>query len=521
MKNILKPFLLVAFAANAPVYAAVSIPTVAVSLADFGVTPGTTVWGSAKLQKAIDAASSAGKRLDIPAGEYLLAPDDLFDDEDKGYATYCATNLRSNTHIRAAKGAVFKVANNQSTDSAPKSMGVFCTNQVLQNVSIVGLTIDMNGARNKISPSRPSEYSRFNQSAVLVSGTPGGVAAAMSDVLLEDNVFKNNPGVSTICMAQSNARGIRLGKRWTLRRNTFLNNGLDTDDQSVVFGWADDVIVDGNTFANDRPFGSAGKTGINTGYEVHGSNHRLTNNKFKNAMRGIWVSSNYSTAVRGTVISNNTFDTLFYGVDFFRTIPALTPIYDTQITGNVFRFDDTRVPAVPRLDFKAGVQVASEYAQQQITVKKNQFFKKGTSLASAALVVTPGVVPGQMHDQIVFEDNEGEGVTFGTFIRTSPVNGLGDISAKYNHWRSLTPAGAYDISSGDAVLFTGSPKQIRMLDLGGGSCTDARSVPQTTYCMTLTGDVSNLSLSPSKSSGMKRKAFIEDGLNVRSRKGSF
>src|SRR5207247_288828 len=85
------------------------------------------------------------------------------------------------------------------------------------------------------------------------------------------------------------------------------------------FGWADDVLAEGNTFTADTMHATIGSTGCVAAYEVHGANQKFFKNTVKNCYRGIWVSSNYTSPATGIVVEGNTFSPVeAIGVDFFR-----------------------------------------------------------------------------------------------------------------------------------------------------------------------------------------------------------
>src|SRR5262249_5348355 len=147
-----------------------------------------------------------------------------------------------------------------------------------------GLVLDMNYPNNTISPNRGiGTYSQVTFAHIIFSGTPSGTAAAGTDVWIEDCEFINTPGANCIVLAQSNTTSVTLGKRWTIRTCLFNNNGMDTDDHSSIYAWADDVLIDGNTFTADS-MTSAGNAGAGprVAFEVHGANHRVVHNKVRN-----------------------------------------------------------------------------------------------------------------------------------------------------------------------------------------------------------------------------------------------
>ena len=431
--------------------------------------------------KATQAAAAERRELFVPAGRFLTVPGTpKFDEDNNGNpapSARGAIRMVSGMRLRGEPGATLVLPTGSSTDANPRSLALLYTNAQISDVVISGMTFDLNAAGNPISPDRAAgTYNRFNMAAIEVSGTPGGVAAKIDNMHIERSVFRNCPGVCMLVCGQSNTPGAALGRGWRLLHNEFLEHGLDSDDGTAVFGWVDDMIAIGNRFANSQPFGTVGRTGGNTGYEIHGADHRLLGNEFINYIRGIWVSSNLTSEVRRSIIAHNIFRVLFYGVDFFRTTPSLSEIVDTIVSNNQFFFDDTAIAAVPGLNFKAAVQVASEYRQREIDVSGNRAYKTGSSIASAFAVVTNGD-PTAPHTAININDNSGRGLTIGTFVRTSATAGLGLVDVRGNRWHNLTPAAGF-AASGDAIERTGTTlRTIDQLIVGGGACVDDRGSP--------------------------------------------
>lgn len=473
---------------------------------------------TAPIQLAIDYASSIRSTLRVPAGLYVVRPATEVADEDTSYVTLAAFIMRSYMHIEADRGASFMVANGVSTDAAPKSMGMFCTSEVLTNVSIRGLDMDMNGANNLISPARPTTYNRYNQSQILVSGTVAGVAARIDNAVVEHCTFRNNPGVCCIVSAQSNSAGTVLGKNWQILHNAFLNNGLDTDDHTGIFAWCDDVLCLGNEFVNDTPICTVGRTGGNTGYEVHGTRHKFVHNHVKNYLRGMWVSSNLTDAeVRDTLISGNSFETVFYGVDFFRTAAILSKPVNTIISGNTFRFDSYTYTGAPQQ--KCCVNVASEYAQSGILVVANEAVSTDTAVGSVFLTVTPQAVAGQTHDNIVCRANKARGFVTGVSIRTNPTNGLGYLAIEDNTWSDPITTPVFTVPIGE---FIDPVSPIKTLVLSGNRMIDEQAVPKAQYGTYIqTGTITDLYYSGAYGKGLTGALYYEAGAVAGNKVGTF
>lgn len=474
---------------------------------------------TAAIAAAMTYAASIRATVYVPAGLYMIVPATAFADEDATYTTYAAFLLQSHTYIEAEPGATFKVANGVSSDAAPKSMGVFCTNGVLTNFELRHLIVDMNGANNPISPLRPATYNRYNQSPILVSGTPAGVAARIDNVVIEHCTFMNNPGVCSIVMAQSNTVGVTLAANWKVNYNRFIDNGLDTDDHTGVFAWADDVQFVGNEFYNTLRFHEAGSTGGNTCYEIHGSRHRLVGNSFRNYYRGVWVSSNLTAAeCRDSIIVGNAFTTAFYGVDFFRTTATLSQPRNTIIANNTFRFDDwTFAPPVPQQ--RSAIQVASEYAQADILITGNLAISTDSTVGAAFLTITPQTVAGQTHSNIVCKSNTARGFVNGVVMRTNATNGLGYVSVVDNEWIEPIPTPVFTVPIGE---FIDPVSPIKTLVLNGNRVIDERAVPLAQYGTYIQGGtITDLYYDGCYSKGTVSATYIEAGTLLGNKHGTF
>ena len=386
-------------------------------------------------------------------------------------------------------------------------------------MSIRDLTMDMNGANNPISPLRPTTYRRYNQSQILVSGKPALPAAYMDDVLVEGCSFLNNPGVCCVVMAQSNTAGVGIGRRWSVWNNKFLNNGLDTDDHTAVFGWADDVDFSGNVVLNSTPFATIGKTGGNTCYEIHGNRHRVTNNLFYNYIRGVWVSSNLTDGeAKDLIISGNTFYTVFYGVDFFRTVATLGKSSNTLIVNNTFRFDSyTYAAAAPSQ--KVAVQIASEYGQGYVLVEGNTATSTDTAVGSAFLSVSTQGVAGQAHSDIACIGNTAKGFTFLAAFEPGASSGLGNVSVQNN--RFIEPLTSPTFTTGIGV-YVEPTSTIKTLTISGNDFIDDRVTSQLSYGVYLaSGTVDKLFYQPGMRKGVTVADYYENGTTINTRSGDF
>lgn len=287
-----------------------------------------------------------------------------------------------------------------------------------------------------------------------------GFAAYADDVLIENVRFLNNPGVSCVCMAQSNTLGVGLGRRWTLRDCQFLDNGLDTVDHSCVFGWAQDVTVDSCVFQNSTPFDEVGMV---TAYEVHGANTKFINNTVRNAYQGMWLSENLTAESDGILVSGNTFDGIkAVGIGVFGAGESLLPTKRITIADNIIKLNASGHPGI---DLKAGIQIASPYAQRDITIRGNRIVGRQETASAGIVITTQDVAPNLgEHSYIDIDHNTSEGTVFGVFVRTTQQNGLGNVKITRNRLINPAPSEVFEFPVGVAVGFNGDFATAKPID---------------------------------------------------------
>lgn len=415
------------------------------------------------LRRAVRQAATSGAVLWVPRGTYFLGPSEKLNHADR-FPCFAAVRMVSGMRLHGESGAMLRMLPGFSTDQSPRAMVMFGTSEAIAGIELRGLVLDMHGRANPISPGRADgRYSRLPQAQIFVSGGRGSAAARVDGAIIADTVFRDAGGVSCVVMGQNDDPSAPLGRGWTIDRCRFLDNGMETDDHSSVFAYADDVTTTNCAFANISRFGP---TGVNTAYEVHGSRQTIRGCTFTNMMRGIWVANNYTSVTSDTLIADNAFRTGFYGIDFYNDRSSAKGIRNTRIMNNRFWFDDALIASSPRLNFKVAVQVASEFAQQGITITGNSVTKTGHKVTSAFMVVTGGASSARPHDAIEVTDNLGSGLTFGSFLRTTPTAGLGRLTIVRNRWTALLPSKDMAIAAGDVVEHTGTLQPINSLTLG-------------------------------------------------------
>jgi hypothetical protein len=295
----------------------------------------------------------------------------------------------------------------------------------------------------------------------------------------------------------------------------FHNNGTDTNDHTSIFAWADHVICEGCTFRNDTQYATVGRTGGNTAYEIHGTDHRFIGNHVKNYFRGVWVGPNFTSAVENSYIANNTFETMFYGVDFFRYTSSQTISRNTVIAGNAFSFNAEVYGGCP--DQKAALSIACPYAVADIVFAGNvlRSTDTGSAAGTAMAVIAPGRVAANTFRNITIENNRQFGGTNGVYVITNATNGLGDLRVEDNAFTDLSNAA---VSTMPVGILINAVSAISALSIDGNTCTDSRGGrAQCDYGIYLQGTVTTLHVGTNRAVGMARANYLENAFTATNR----
>ncbi|MHC8403585.1 phage tail fiber domain-containing protein [Pseudomonas sp. TMB3-21] len=311
-----------------------------VSLKQFGAKGDGTTVDSTFIQKAFDS----GLPLYAGPGTYILTLWQTMQME--GGSTFAALKIASSLNLQGAGRDLvsFKMKNNESTDASPKYFNMIGINTVVQGLYIDGITFDLNGQNNKISPDRAGlVYNYFNCAALMVSGSFGTVGqdARLINATFTNNRVKNSPGVTAISLGQSNAAGYTLGNNIEIAYNIFQDNGLDCNDHSSIYMWANNVKVHHNLFTNSVM--SSGVQGPLAAAELHGSQNWFHHNTVNNYLWGVYVAGNFSGISRGQFVHDNEFFVAQKAVIFFNETIAEPGMADINIHDNhVWLTDDFR-----------------------------------------------------------------------------------------------------------------------------------------------------------------------------------
>jgi hypothetical protein len=453
-----------------------------ISVKDYGAVGNGSTNDAAAINAAIVAASALNATLHFPAGTYVVTP---YIAQGGAESYYTALQILSNMHV-VGYGATIKVSDNYSTDGSPKELAIFSSDIAVSNISFEGLTFDLNGANNKMSPDRPATYNRYDHAAIALNG-PNGRA---DDVLVQNCTFKNTAGVCfLVCQLVAAGTTPTLGKRWVIKNNTFLNGGLDTDDHTSIYAWCEDVVADGNTFWEDSPYQTVGKTGGATGYEIHGVNQRVVNNLTYNYNLGMYVAGNYTNPTQNILVSNNTFWTQTWGIQLYRDVNMTPALQSIQISNNTFYFDDTApVFAGGAYSAKIGVYFfgsatgsLQQYSASDIKIIDNYAVKFGTTYNSQFVrLENITTVAAQAYSNVRVVGNSAKGFCDGVYIQGNATNALGYVEVARNEFISNSPGGSgtvfgvyADATGGIGTLVIDSN---RFIDERGGGASFAYGI---------------------------------------------
>lgn len=415
---------------------------------EFGAVGNGVKDDTSAIQTAIDAASSSGRELDFPPGTYIVDPTRLEADYPTG-STY-AFEMRSGMHLRGIGAAILKFRNNASNDANPRRLDMFFSARHLADISFRGLTFDGNWKNNRISPDRSnSVYNLYNQAFIGF----WGASARGDNVLIDNCVFKNNAGTNNIVSgAVPNGSRGTLGTNWVIRNTTHLDGGMDTNDFTAIFGYAERMWLNGNLFVQSQsPTSSAERTARNA-FEVHGARTTFTHNIVRNYVGGVVVSSNWSAPVDDVDISSNEFQNMLaYGVRLWRQRSGRavqSQLSGIRITDNSVRLNSTLFGG--RGAFKAGIYGASPTMSLEITdvaiIGNSVFQSRNSENISAAIYLQAGPLPAQRFDRFDISRNKASGTYYGIFVQSAAGGrgaSWGTVSVRQNEVRNLRPAGSH------------------------------------------------------------------------------
>lgn len=404
---------------------------------------------------AIQAAINSLLPLRATAGTYILrlsTPINL-----EAGATVCALVAKTGMSIigDGMGRTVFKIKDGESTDASPKFFNMIASNQVLENIYLNGISFDLNGQNNPISPNRASGvYNPYNCAALMVSGSVAtvGVDARVSRSKILYCEVLNSPGVTGFALGQRYGNPGVKGRDVEIAHCRFYNNGIDSADHSSIYGFCDGLSAHDNEF--DFPTPSTGHQGPVACIESFGSGGKFYNNRVRNYLQFMWVGCGEEGAHTDIQIHGNSGSVSYRVVDTWSFGPQNKGLARIQISNNQFTLtgDTMAVSGVDRVAINLVMGVAD---MSGVVVRGNDFHCTDRS-SNVGVVISAGV--GRSVGSVTVTDN-----TFSGFSRAIAGGGEGnllDIEISNNKLVDFAPT-------------TARPSDTRAIDFSGANpfCT--------------------------------------------------
>ena len=459
-----------------------------VSIDDFGARGNGVADDSMRIQAAFDWANVSKVPLTASARTYGLALSQRIAMEGWNQ-TYCALIYKTGVKIRGqgAGATVFKLLDNQSTDASPKFFNLMASNQVLDHIEIQGITFDLNGQNNKISPDRGSGvYAAFNTAALMVSGsvTTTGTDARVNNSRIMFNEFINIPGVTGLALGQRYGHPGVKGSNNEIAFNRFYNNGIDSSDHSSIYGFSNDSRVHHNFF--DHPTPSTGRGGPVACVECFGSNISVHDNFARNYLQFAWVGAGEEGEHRGIAIYNNRALVSLRAVGTWSTAVQNDGIADLAIYDNDFEMlaAPIAISGIPRVAFDL---VMHDCNLIGVSVYGNRVIcRDRTDNTGMVLLATTGRSIGPVH----VWGNEFRGFSRGIGVGVEGSGSILGLSAWNNAFLDMEPTTARPTDT-ICIEISGLIYELFLTDNNGlGSDLYPGSTPK--YGITLAGNIGRL-----------------------------
>jgi hypothetical protein len=389
------------------------------SVKDFGAVGDGLTDDTTAIQTAIDS----GQPIFFPAGTYVVTLSQTI--ALAGGTTVCSLIAQNGMVLKGAgwSQSIIKLKNNESTDAFPKYFNIIATNQHLDGVIIDGLCFDINGQNNPISPERGSGvYNGYNCAAFMCSGSVATVGqdAYLTNAKFTNNLIKNSPGVTCIGLAQSNQVGTVLGSNIEIAGNIFYNNGIDSNDHSTIYSWADNVDIHDNTFS--FPTMSTGQGGPVVACELHGARNFFRGNDVYNYVQGLWIAGNYTSLSYNQIISDNSFVVSTMSMGIFVETSTEPGVQRIQIDNNsIWITDDNHVVGQQ----KNAIGLNPSYGAVDINVTNNYIYTTDTYASRGIYGIC--LASGKSLTNVYISDNQivnfPVGVQFGGTIGVAGTTG--------------------------------------------------------------------------------------------------
>lgn len=441
-----------------------------------------TAPGTTDMASAISAAiNSGGQIVQLADTTYAVRPATSFTLESG--VNLCVAPLVSGLRLLGDGNSTLFVPNNYSTRAAPVRFNILCANQHVRDIVIDGVTFDLNGDSNSISPDAENGAfnTGYNTASVIVSGN-----ASISDSKIINSTFKHTPGCSVIVLAQTNdEEGIALGKNIEIAGNTFVDNGIDTNDHSSVYAWADDVKIHHNTFRMSSPsYGGYvvnGRTGPLIAVELHGSSNDFSHNYIKNYMQGVWISNNITSISKIQKIVGNTFEVGYSAADMWIQDEGLKGISDVLISDNVIWLTYELYPNAPAYEalMARGIGIQPLHGATNIHVANNSINGQRDNSRGSWGVLINAVELGYTLKNVVVENNRMANVSIGVGLVARDNGTYDDIMIRNN--TIMDPVVGNPLQANPMGFYVLSGEHTETIDISGNVVTDSNSTAEADY----------------------------------------
>lgn len=385
---------------------------------------------------AIQLAINSGKRVYFPAGTYILTIGNSITLE--GGSTFCALVAISGMQLTGDgwNKSILKLKDSQSTNASPKYFNIIAGNTVMSDILIDGLQFDINGANNQINANNG-----FNCCAFICSGSVAtvGVDARVINMKFTNNLVQNSPGNSCLGLGQSSSVGSVLGFNVEISGNIFYNNGLDTNDHSTIYAWAENVDIHDNTFY--FPTMSSGQNGPRVACEFHGSRNNFHDNDVYNYFGGVYIAGNLTNLSYHQSVTNNNFVVCNFAVQSFMEIPTEPGCAFINVTGNRIWITNDNASAS-----KVAIGInPSRGKVDNVNVTNNVIYSSDTNISTGVSVYS---IATSAISNILVSGNNIQGVTQGVKVGIAGGLACDNVAVKDNLIKVTTTTGTPTLAFG-------------------------------------------------------------------------
>lgn len=480
----------------------------------------------------------------------------------EGGPTVCALKYTGCKVLGIQGLSWIKLMNNQSTDASPKYFNLIGINTPVDGMHFEGLSFDLNGQNNKISPNRDkidksvtisisspavinwpahgltvNTYVKFATTGALPTGivagtdylvhtvltadtftitsTPGGAQIATSgtqsgshkgscsypynffncaaifvsgfngrltNAVIRNGTVKNGPGVTAIGLGQSNSASYVLGSNILIENMTVFDCGLDANDHSSIYCWANDVHLRNVTF--DASALSNGVRGPLAAWELHGSNNTVDGFKINNYAWGYYHAGNLTSVSRYQKVSNGSMLVSKRGIVVFNETSAEPGMSDLVVENvDIFLADNFEATGVVKraLDFVPSYGKVDRVNLKNLRVRTSDVYA-AEGLVVGTLAVGTAISNFSAEDILFdgFAISVRLGIAGGGFCFDTSVKNINAINIRPN---AVNPASTY------AVIVAGTHGKVSVNGVKGTG-----GVNHPTYGIALVGTASDLDM---------------------------